>query len=248
MTAIVGVWCKDGVVLGTDSSATFSAGRQPTIEQLTDKLVVVGDACVFAGTGSVGLGQRFAAIAQGMWDDKKFQGGHLTVAKALTKATIEDFSATYAPKEQFGALMAFRCDQKHYLCEFQVADLQPEFKDEKLWYASMGSGQAITDPFLGFIREVFWGEGVPNVREAAFAVTWALDHAVNVNPGGINHPVRLVLEKASDGKLHARKLEEAELGEHRQNIEAAKERLRSFRKEHSPGSPVAEPPKLEGTT
>jgi 20S proteasome alpha/beta subunit len=31
MTAIVGVICKDGVVIGSDSAATFAAGRQNTI-------------------------------------------------------------------------------------------------------------------------------------------------------------------------------------------------------------------------
>lgn len=47
------------------------------------------------------------------------------------------------------------------------------------------------------MREISWSGGPPNVQDATFAVTWALDHAVTCNPGGINAPVRIaVLERA----------------------------------------------------
>ena len=58
MTVIIGALCKDGIVVGSDSSATFVAGSLPTIEQPTKKTFVIGDDIIFAGTGQCGLGQR----------------------------------------------------------------------------------------------------------------------------------------------------------------------------------------------
>jgi hypothetical protein len=55
MTSVVGALCKDGVVVGSDSAATFVAGGMRTIEQPTEKLVVVRDHIIVAGTGQVGL-------------------------------------------------------------------------------------------------------------------------------------------------------------------------------------------------
>ena len=41
MTAVVGILCSDGIVIGTDSSMTMVAGTFRTIEQSTEKLDVV---------------------------------------------------------------------------------------------------------------------------------------------------------------------------------------------------------------
>lgn len=44
MTILVGVLCKDGVIIGADGSATFGAGQMRTIEQPIDKLKGTGAA------------------------------------------------------------------------------------------------------------------------------------------------------------------------------------------------------------
>lgn len=130
--------------------------------------------------------------------------------------------------------MAFPAKNKAHLCEFGLADFQPELKTERLWYASMGSAQPITDPFLAFIREVFWQEGLPSVQDAVFAVTWALEHAIAVNPGGVNGPARIAtLECGQGASVRVRVLSEEELDEHRQNVEEAKNLLRGFRAKHT---------------
>lgn len=59
MTAIVGIICKKGVVVGADSSATFNAGQINTMEQKTKKIQIIDNKIIIAGTGSIGLGQRF---------------------------------------------------------------------------------------------------------------------------------------------------------------------------------------------
>lgn len=243
MTAIVGVLCRDGLVIGTDSSTTFGSGMgDRTIEQPSEKLRIISDAIIVAGTGQVGLGQRFARVVELAYADKVFVGGkhHIAVGTELCKRTLADFGSTNVQRGSYGALIGFPLGDKACLCEFSPADFQPEFKTETIWYCSMGSGQPITDPFLALMREIFWQDGLPTVQDATFAATWALDHAVQVNPGGINGPVRIAVLERHSGKLRARLLGNDYLEEHRQNIAQAKERLRTFPASQSadaPGTP-----------
>lgn len=232
MTAIVGVLCRDGVVIGTDSSATFTAGGFNTIEQPTEKLDVVADRIIIAGTGQIGLGQRFKSVVQNAWDRKAFQNSAVETGKELSRSAIADFAFTQVPMGQYGALVAFSNGTKPQLCEFALQDFQPELKTDRIWYCSMGSAQLITDPFLAFMREVFWCKGQPSVQDATLAVTWTLDHAVAINPGGVNGPVRVaVLEPGDKGHFFARLLADSELEEHRQLIFEAKDRLRRIRED-----------------
>jgi 20S proteasome alpha/beta subunit len=244
MTAIVGVYCKDGVVIGSDSSATFTAGQYGTIEQPTKKIDILGNVIV-AGTGQIGLGQRFCAVVKKAWDEKKFQNSEIEVAKYLCSNGIKDFASTEAKRGEYGALVAFPIMSQFHLCEFSIVDFQPEMKNDRLWYVSMGSSQPITDPFLAFIRQVYWNEGLPTVNEAMFAVTWTLDHAISINPGGVNGPIQMaVLEKMKKDKLEARFVETSELDEHRQYIAAGIDLLKKFKFNHQTGAPnIPEIPK-----
>lgn len=236
MTVVVGVLYSDGVVIGTDSAATFGYGRTRTVEQLTDKLFVHGDVIV-AGTGAVGLGQRFCQITRHAWEAKLFRDSPYDIVKQLSRKGQDDFAQTSAPIGQYGALVAFPCEKQAYLCEFQQDDFQPEFKDERLWYVSLGSAQPITDPFLALMREVFWREGRPRVEDAIFVVTWAIEHAIKVNPGGVNGPTKIaVLEAETKSRLAARLLDDEEIDMHRQNVADALEHLRGFRNRHQVAS------------
>jgi hypothetical protein len=52
MTVLVGVLCTDGVIVGSDSSATFGAAPNlSTIEQPIQKTFIVGNDVIFATTG-----------------------------------------------------------------------------------------------------------------------------------------------------------------------------------------------------
>lgn len=221
------------MVIGADSSATLGqAPNLPTIEQKTNKIQVIGDRVIVAGTGQAGLGQRFNAVVQSAWDhkDNPFSKQPLEVGKFLARHAIEDFRSTCVPQGQFGALVAFPTGKQSYLCEFALTDFQPELKTGgSVWYVSMGSGQPITDPFLGFMRRVFWKDDLPSVQDGIFAVTWALQHAIEINPGGINEPMKIaVLGPDKKGKLFAKLLDEDELSEHKNSVEEAILHLRNY--------------------
>ena len=43
-------------------------------------------------------------------------------------------------------------------------------------FVSAGSGQPVADPFLSFIRRIFWPTGMPNLNDGVLAALWALTH------------------------------------------------------------------------
>jgi hypothetical protein len=233
VTSIIGVLCRDGAVVGTDSATTFG-GRNRTIEQRTEKLDIVGGEIILAGTGSLGLRQRFRDIVQDSWKKELLRKSRpIELGKYLSINAIADFSSTRAPTGAFGAMLAFPCQESPFICTFDTEHFQPELIEARLWYDSMGSAKPITDPFLALMRKAFWTSGPPLVYDAVFAVTWALEHAIEVNPGGVNGPVRIAVLEKQRGKLTARVLSENELLEHKQNVEATYEALRRFRERQS---------------
>ena len=235
MTSIVGILCKDGVVIGTDGAVTFVSDQIRTIVQPTEKICIVSNDIIIAGTGSVGLGQRFCAIVEKA--KKNYTTTHtLGFTKQLSRLFIQDMQQTFMRPGQYGALVGFPCTNKPCLCEFALTDFQPELKTDKLWYCIMGSAQTITDAFMGFLRRVFWDSGLPNLQEGIFCATWVLEHAIDVNPGGVKGPIGIaILEYNDQGRLAARILEINEIDQHRQDIEEARRSLsEDYRAKHKP--------------
>lgn len=234
MTSIVGIRCRDGVVIGADSSATFGDGGQiRTIEQPTErKIEIVGDQIIIAGTGYVGHGQRFRSVVQKLWDAKSFrEKSEIEIAKMLSSEGIKDFLQTHIQQIGYSVFVAFVSGDKPCLCELPggQAAFQPEIKEQQdLWFSSAGSGQAITDSFLALFREIFWKDGPPNVRGGVFTALWALHHACEVNTGGIKEPVRLAVLAREKGKLRARMLGKHEIAEHENVVTAATDHMRGF--------------------
>lgn len=245
MTALLGILCTDGVVVCADSVATFAAGQHRTIEQPFDKIDIVDSQVLVACTGQVGLGQRFHDVVERTWRQQK-RNTHLDVGRAFAEQAVRDFGSTQAPQGELGAIVACGCKGQPHLIEFEPRGFQPEWKTRKLWYTAMGSGQLVLDPLLALMRRVFWQDGPPSLHEGVFAATWVMDHAINVNPGGVGGPLRVgVLERTGSG-FSARMLEDGELALHRQNVSAAEDHLRQFPKRFHPAEAPELPPSPTG--
>lgn len=250
MTILVGVLCQEGVVVGSDSAATLGAPPQlRTIQQPDNKVFVYADIAIVATTGMVGHAQRVNAIFGNYWEGKANRNkDRITIAKELTAQVVSDFQHTGVRHDvpvnqpnslQVGALMAYPERGAFHLCEHPVGTFQPEFKTEKLWYTSMGSGQMLCDPFLGFLRQVFWPDRQPTLSEGIFAATWALRHAISLNPGGIADPLQLATLTRDGKRPFARILQEAELEEHATNAADAESYLsRYFEERQASDLPV----------
>ena len=239
MTSLVGIRCRDGVVIAADSSATFGTSFR-TIEQETKrKIEIIGNTgkLIIAGTGYVGHHQRFVeavrvAHARGDFKDKS----DVDAAKQLATTGLKDFSQTLpAPQLQaihYSALVAYQAKGgKPCLCELEgTAGFQPEVKRlDDLWFVSHGSGQPITDPFLAFFRQVFWKEGAPDVKGGIFTAYWALKHACEVNPGGIKEPINIAVLSSRNGVLDAWMLDDDQLDEHGDVVNSAMGHFAAFR-------------------
>lgn len=240
MTILVGVRCEDGIVIGSDSSATF--GGQVgvrTIEQQAQKVFVVADKIIIAGSGEVGLGQRFTEAVRVAWEERKFRdlASAEAFGKILCAVGLNDFQQTAMRPGTFAAMVAFPNKKDLFLCELAITNFQPELKVKGTWFCSMGSGQQIADPFLGFLKRVFFQnkitqpdfDGVlPTLKQGMFMVTWTLRHAIELNPGGINGPPQIaVLQMQNDGAV-AKYVDPAELEEHQGFVAAAEEYLGKF--------------------
>ena len=242
MTLLVGIRCTDGVVVAADSASTFVGGSgEHTITHPVRKIDIVAGKVIVAGTGAVGLGQRFHAVVHDLYEKKQLKGGHLDWVKKMATGTIADFSETHVRQGQFGALVAFANKRSGHLCEFAIADFQPEMKEDKCWYVSMGSGQSLADPYLALMRLTFWRDGPPNLQGGTFAAAWVMRHAIEVAPGLIALPISIAV-LSGDGD--ARLLEEDELEEHLNLADASLDHFADFAKrlsdtENAPDVPVS---------
>ena len=231
MTAVVGILCSDGVVVGTDSSMTMVAGTFRTIEQPTEKLAVIDNRAIIAGTGSVGHGQRFRNVVENALKNGQFiaerngvRQNPVDICRNISKATIADFQQTATQPHVYSALLAVPVGRERVLCQFDDG-FQPTLFTNQMWFCSMGITQPITDPFLALMREIFWPTGQPTVQEATLAVTWTLDHAIAVNPGGVNGPARIAVLEPDGNSVRCRLLADEDLNEHRSWIQEAKRHL-----------------------
>src|SRR5437660_9463201 len=165
MTVIVGVLCSDGVVVGSDSSVTFTGGSIKTIEQLSKKTFKVGDDLSYSCTGAGGHGQRFDDVVSRLKVDKPLAKlKALDVGREIARVSTQDFGYTGANRGTFGALAGFSCANGFHLCEFAESDFQPDLKTREMWFCSMGSGQPITDPFLALARRTLFRDAQPKLN------------------------------------------------------------------------------------
>jgi len=243
MTAIVGILCKDGVVIGADSSATFGTLQNRTVEQETRKIDIINDNLIIAGTGSVGLHQRFRNYCESKFDTRKLNlfPNKFNIVEQITKDTIINWSGTHIKQTGlYASLIAFPYKNDFYLCEFDADTFQPEFKDSRLWYCSLGCTINITDSFLAFVRDVFWNEGIPSIQEGIFAATWTLQHVIKCNTGGVNGPIQIgVLKKKENNTFETNIYEQEHLSEHLQKIEDIKSlMLTKLREQNIPPVPI----------
>lgn len=231
MTVIMGLLCNDGIVIGSDSAVTFGNSNLLTIEQECKKIEVIHKKVILAGTGQVGLCQRFALIIERYWSRDDLDAKHnIDIGKDLSKIAIQDLSYTYNKLGKFGAIVAFHHKNDFHLCEFPLNDFQPEFKNSKIWFVSMGIGQSIADPLLGIIKHFFMKEGIPNLQQGIFYLLWALQHTIKLSPTGIKGPSQIAtLSRLKDNNIEARILKVVELSEHQENIEGLDKHILEYK-------------------
>ena len=190
MTLIVGILCKDGVVMASDSAATFATSGRPTIgQQAMRKLVRVNDHILLSGTGAVGISQLIADELDTLWSKKALSSLPTPeammdkVGKAILQRTGSYLQSAQVQKQLTGdasqslckSLVAMPHERRACLFQFDFNGA-PERATKDLPFVALGSGQPIADPFLAFLRRLWWMEEEPTLAEGRLAAVWTIDH------------------------------------------------------------------------
>lgn len=243
MTVVVAFNCFDGVVIAADSMLTPSMGGLSVGHHHGKKIEVLPGPQLFAFAGDHGQGARFKVMAELNHTLAGTTPHPLDYGLALSEGIIKQFTAT-GINGNIGTntILAYAHSGSHCCCMFEGA-LQPRLLDEHHYYAALGSGKLSADPFLRFLVDVFCPSGRPNVREAIFLATWAVQHVIDTNPGGVAGPIRVAtFAQNAGGIFEARDLPVDEIAEHQQAIESAAEALRTWRDQLQSGKAAEDAP------
>lgn len=233
MTLIVGVICRDGVVIGADSVATAGTAIE---HHVSDKITIEEDDVIVACSGSAGLSQLIKEELSGRWHEFK-QNQSVTVVRAAVSEVMYSQIEPSAKRAKtagsvFGGcetLVALPLGYSPSLIHFSPLADSFEITSE-FPFVSIGSGRSQADPFLAFIKRILWRDRAPiSTRAAIFGVLWTLQHVSTVSAGlGVGEPHWIAVLEKHGGSWQAEKLSEGELSEHRQAIIEAEDALRRF--------------------
>lgn len=262
MTLIVGIKCEDGIALGADGAATFTVGMgQPTIRQpVKRKLKILGSEQGVVGvSGSVGMGQRITGAIESLRNSgtltkvKPFEAMVAIRAELWKQIELELTIARVASQVAgpnalnaavTGTLAAVLVDGNLEPCLFQF-DYQgmPDQATDDLPFVAIGSGQMIADPFLAFLRRIYWPDRLPKLQEGIFATVWTLQHAILTNAGGVGPPMQAVRFGKQSGSWKAQEIPKEECEEALQAIQAIEKELAALpAKQQTPTTSTIPPP------
>ena len=214
--------------------------------QPTTKLHILQGNIVIGISGPVGLGQLYRDGVERLWKDKKlgFSVSLADVQRLIRSAIFQDAKIAFEGAGSVASLIGEKA--LHSVVTASLIAIQvggdsghpeliqsdhvgaSEAATNDLPYVSIGSGQQLADPFLAFLRHIFWANHLPKVADGVFAAVWTLDHAIRVNPGGVTDPIQVVVLSGGKKPL-AKELSQEEIQEHRQNVSEAEDFLKSFK-------------------
>jgi hypothetical protein len=264
VTLIVGILCQDGIVVGSDGAATMGVMGQQTARQAVKKLTLFTTPIpmVLGVSGPVGLAQRIGHL----FSKFNFSGSNSLPhkpAEVMTTIRQQLWTECIQPEVKIAAeagklfgnisvsdancasMVALPVSSSRQLTLISF-DQQgsPEMASSNLPFVAIGSGQFCADPFLAFIRRIFWPERLPRLSEGIFAAYWTLDHAIKTSPGGIAEPKQIAVLENKDTKTVCRELTADELNPIREAVSDAENRLKELNKA-SPSAEAIPKPELK---
>ena len=217
MTLLVGIRCRDGVVIASDSVATFGDGERYTAGGVeVPKIFRIHEKGVFASTGAVGMAQLISQKMNEVFASAQMHKlSESSVASQISRGVIEATKPYYD-----NALVYANAGQRKHLsgasCKTLFAVLladgprlinfdeigTPEFSKE-IPFIALGSGQGAADPFLCMLNRVLWMGGPPSLVQGKLAAAWTVWHVSKSASGGIGGPLQMAVltGNASKGGL-----------------------------------------------
>lgn len=240
MTLIVGVKCQEGIVVGADSITTFGSAIE---QEVHNKIKLIEPDGIFAGAGAVGLNQLIEQRIRSNWISlgevenlADFRGliSELMwseVGSALKRVRDADgiLGSGLAEGILCNLMIALPHENTPTLLVYDECANSIEVTYESPFF-SVGSGSFQADPFLAFVKRIFWDDVAPNTIAAGlFCVLWTLDHVSRVNAGlGVGGRPNVAVLRRNDQTWIAERLSDEFLFEQMQAIPEVEDRLRSF--------------------
>ena len=99
----------------------------------------------------------------------------------------------YEPHKSDSALLVFAepGSNPNQILKFSGPECKPEYFDHRKPFVAIGSGRRTAEPFLEFLRDVFWKEEQPTVAEGLVYIGWALMHTVSTQGPASGLPISM---------------------------------------------------------
>jgi 20S proteasome alpha/beta subunit len=262
VTLIIGVRCTDGVVLAADSAATMGGGGVTTVQQRTArKLYLCNQNRIIVGVaGYVGLAQRLQAVIEDGFGKNHYSGRNEVAVGKMR----DDLVGIVKPEWEMGQIVAraqghpgatlyanhsmvvaITLNREPQLISF-TETCSPEIATQGLPFVCIGSGQPRADPFMSFLRRVFWPvNAYPTIPDGILSAYWTLRHVIEIDPGGVGGDCQLVVLEKAGSEFKARELSHAELETHEESRKGFEEEIKKWRDQFTatpPGDSPAAPP------
>jgi len=246
--------------MASDSAATYGSGGTSTIgQQEVTKLWKIGNAGLFGSTGAIGMAQMIHASIEKDWTNGKplyIQQQPSEVMGRISKLVMKETQELFRTAQPLAALIgqkaaggpvictclvAICADKRPRLFSFEPTGA-PEEMTPDLPFVALGSGQPIADPFLAFLKRVFWRDHQPTMAEGRFAAAWTIRHVSQTNAGGVGGKLQLAVLRMDGATV---KVDFPDIEEHYQAVEQAEDAMRSYIAKHGDepsAPPLPEPP------
>jgi 20S proteasome alpha/beta subunit len=212
MTLIIGIVCKDGVVMASDSAASFGKEGVPTIgQQEVRKVHQLSDALLYSSMGAIGMSQVIADALKKSWEQEEFANIPTpervmhTIGMKLIQILVPYLQTATLTRPLIGDASQSLCKSlvampvQHVPCLFSFDyNGAPERITEELPFVAMGSGQPIADPFLALLKRLLWQNSQPTLAEGRLAATWTIEPRRCWREDSIGNPLRKFREAANN--------------------------------------------------
>ncbi|MCY4522073.1 MAG: hypothetical protein OXC13_15015 [Caldilineaceae bacterium] len=199
MTTIIGMICSNGVVLGADSASSLPPGSEEHTYEITKQKIWISKLkhwrMMAATAGHAARGDWMKLAIERYF---KESSDH---ALDPIKRACEIRNSILRAQENLGyerpmsnhALIVFAAPDScpNQILMFSGPKCQPQYFDHRKPFVAIGSGRRTAEPFLEFLRDVFWKEELPSIAEALVYVGWALMHTVSTQGSGSGLPINM---------------------------------------------------------
>lgn len=217
MTLVIGILCKDGVVVASDSEVTLS---NEIGGQRAKKIFLADSRTIFSGAGDVGMGQTFLEhFKTEIHRDQFFEGVELPTK--LKDKILSSLSSVGAPfreawrnsknfNEGFDSIVAIPHNDTPYLFSITANYHACMATDDIPWF-SAGKGSPAADAYLIFIRRLLWGGMRPSLAQGKFAATWTIEYVKQSISGGVGGPIQMAVLSGGGSTWKAKEISSAEI-------------------------------------